>query len=63
MIGTIKRLYLDKNYGFIRSGNKDYFFHGSALKNIKIDDLEEGQEVTFEDNEGSKGPRAEDIFV
>ena len=63
MIGTIKKLLKEKNCGFITCRNKDYFFHASALKNIRYDELVEGQEVEFEDVEEQKGPRAEDIYV
>jgi len=63
MTGVIKKLIADKRIGFIRSGDKDFFFHASALKNCKYESLGEGQEVTFEDSEGPKGLRAEDIFV
>ena len=63
MTGTIKRLSKDKGFGFIRAGVIDYFFHRSSVKNAKFEDLQEGQEVTFEDAEGSKGPRAEDVYA
>jgi len=64
MEGTIKKLLEDKRCGFITGRNgQDYFFHQSALKNIEYADLEEGLDVTFEDGEGIKGPRAEDIYV
>jgi CspA family cold shock protein len=64
MTGQIKKLIKDKKCGFIRGeNNKDYFFHASTLKNARYEELGEGQEVTFEDAEGVKGPRAEDVFV
>jgi len=66
MQGVIKRIVLDKGFGFLAEKNnpkKEYFFHRSALKNIKLEELEEGQEVEFEDSDGPKGPRAEDIYV
>jgi CspA family cold shock protein len=64
MIGTIKTLVGDKGYGFIKDADgKEYFFHASALKNVEFKALEVGREVTFEDSEGTKGPRAEDIYV
>lgn len=64
MKGTIKTLVKDKKFGFIKSeGGADFFFHHSALKNTEFDSLTLGQEVEFEDSEGAKGPRAEDIFV
>ena len=64
MIGTVKRIYLDKGFGFIKTEDgQEFFFHKSALKNIKIEELEVDREVTFEDAEGPKGPRAEDVYV
>lgn len=64
MTGTIKRLLTDKGCGFIRAKDgREFFFHKSALKNCRYDELEEGREVTFEDSEGEKGPRAEDVYV
>lgn len=66
MTGIVKKIVVDKGFGFILGNDKkEYFFHRSALKNIIIEALQEGQEVTFEDAEGlkGKGPRAEDIYV
>lgn len=64
MTGTIIRLTQHEGYGFIRGDDDlEYFFHRSALKNASFDDLTVGQEVTFEDSEGLKGPRAEDIYI
>jgi CspA family cold shock protein len=64
MTGTVKIKLTEKRCGFIvGSDNKEYFFHESALKNISYDDLKKGQEVEFEDAEGERGPRAEDVFV
>ena len=63
MTGTIKRLILDKGFGFIAAGKAEYFFHKSAVKNARFEDLVEGQDVTFEETEGTKGPRAEDVYV
>jgi CspA family cold shock protein len=64
MNGTIKRLIADKDFGFIRGedGN-EYFFHKSGLKNAQFADLHVGQDVTFEESEGQKGLRAEDVYV
>ncbi len=64
MTGVIKNVYPEKGFGFIKGEDKvSYFFHRSALKNAKLEDLGVGEEVTFEESEGSKGPRAEDVFV
>ncbi len=64
MQGVIKKLLSAKRCGFITGRDKkDYFFHQSALKNCKFEELGEGQEVEFEDEEAEKGPRAADIYV
>lgn len=64
MTGMIKTLNKGKGFGFITGeDHKDYFFHRSQVKNAQFEELEVGQEVTFEDSEGEKGPRAEDVYV
>jgi CspA family cold shock protein len=64
MNGIIKKIVADKGFGFIRdTSGKEYFFHRSALKNCEFTELKEGREVEFDEAEGSKGPRAEDVYV
>lgn len=64
MTGTIKTLLKDRNCGFIRGEDKkEYFFHATALKNVNYTELAEGDEVTFEETDTAKGPRAEDVYV
>ena len=60
--GTIARL-TDRGYGFIaRKGEeKDLFFHSNELKNVQLNDLREGDEVTFDVAEGPKGPNATNV--
>jgi CspA family cold shock protein len=59
--GTIKRL-TDKGFGFIDTGSgKDIFFHQSSLEGVRYEDLREGQQVSFDESEGPKGPRAENV--
>lgn len=59
--GTIKKL-TDKGFGFIRTGgNKDLFFHMSALEDVRFEDLTEGQRVSYTEGHGPKGPRAETV--
>jgi len=59
--GTIKRL-TDKGFGFIdMGGSKDMFFHSSDLEGVSYDELQEGQRVTFNEGQGPKGPRAENV--
>lgn len=61
LTGTIKKI-TQKGYGFIRSGNDDYFFHMDSLgAGIEFESLQPGQAVTFEAADGKKGPRAESI--
>lgn len=61
--GTIKRV-TDKGFGFIEtSPGKDLFFHMSAVEGTRFDDLQEGQTVEFNQGEGPKGPRAENVRV
>lgn len=63
MTGTIKRLVRDKGFGFIASteGASEYFFHTSACRDVRFDELREGQTVTFDVGQGPKGPRAENV--
>ncbi len=55
--GTIKRL-TDKGFGFISSRGQDVFFHSSSLDGTRFEELREGQRVSFEQQDGPKGPRA-----
>ncbi len=59
--GTIKKLIADKGFGFIEGGRGDLFFHHSGLEGITIEALRIGQQVTYEEGRGPKGPRAENI--
>jgi CspA family cold shock protein len=56
--GTIKKLVLERGFGFIAAedGN-EYFFHRSGT-NTDFDRLQGGERVTFEVETSSKGPRA-----
>jgi CspA family cold shock protein len=59
--GTIKKL-TDKGFGFIDMGNgEDLFFHNSGLEGVSYDDLYEGQQVSYTEGRGPKGPRAENV--
>lgn len=62
MTGTIKRVIMEKGFGFIRGGNdKEYFFHSSAC-NFPVNDNHVGKQVTFDNNDSyTKGPRAEKV--
>jgi len=45
-----------KGYGFIRSGDKDIFFHHTNTNNFH--ELKDGSEVELEIVVGEKGPKA-----
>lgn len=58
--GTIKKIVADKGFGFISGDRGDVFFHHSSVVNSAFDDLQEGQSVEYEveQGKGGKGPRA-----
>lgn len=57
--GTVKWFNSQKGYGFIRDeSGTDLFVHFSDLNMAGYKSLEEGQQVTFDIKEGSKGPQA-----
>lgn len=59
--GTIKRL-TDKGFGFISdSTGTDRFFHMSSVQGVRFEELREGQKVAFDESNGAKGPRAENV--
>ena len=59
--GTIKKLIADKGFGFIQGERGDLFFHHSSVEGASIETLSVGQEVTYEEGHGPKGPRAENV--
>lgn len=60
MQGIIKKIVADKKFGFIgqEGVEKDVFFNSEKLDGIKFEELKEGDTVTFEVEEGAKGPVA-----
>ncbi|PSH01109.1 MAG: cold-shock protein [Nanohaloarchaea archaeon SW_7_46_7] len=59
--GTVKFFHDQKNYGFIETDemDDDVFFH----KDDQDDDIdvEEGDEVEFDQEEGDRGPKAVNV--
>ena len=62
MEGTIKTL-TGKGFGFIaREGEvKDLFFHANDLTGLTFNDIKVGDKVTFDVEEGQKGPAAKNV--
>ncbi|MBI3380106.1 cold shock domain-containing protein [Candidatus Gottesmanbacteria bacterium] len=62
MTGTIKKK-TDRGFGFIsREGEtRDLFFHSKDLSGVTFDELKEGDAVTFEVEDGPKGPSAKNV--
>jgi CspA family cold shock protein len=62
MTGTIKTIRADRGFGFVADtqGN-EYFFHRSAVQGTAFDALKVGDAVEFDQGQGPKGPRAENV--
>ncbi|MBA7487397.1 Cold shock-like protein CspLA [subsurface metagenome] len=59
MNGTVKWFNDSKGYGFIsREDGDDVFVHHSSIAGEGFKSLTEGDEVTFEIEQGEKGPSA-----
>ena len=61
--GTVKWFNDSKGFGFIApdDGGSDVFVHFSAIVADGFRTLSEGQKVTFEVEDGPKGPQAKDV--
>ena len=58
--GTVKWFNTTKGFGFIapEEGGKDVFVHVSAVQNSGLKGLDEGQSVSYDIEDGKKGPSA-----
>ena len=60
--GTVKWFNGQKGYGFItEDGGTDVFVHFSAIKGEGFKSLEEGDRVSFDITDGTKGPQASNV--
>ncbi|RDI45441.1 cold-shock protein [Falsibacillus pallidus] len=60
--GKVKWFNAEKGFGFIeREGGEDVFVHFSAIQGDGFKTLEEGQDVTFEVEQGARGPQAANV--
>jgi CspA family cold shock protein len=61
--GSVKWFNDSKGYGFIArdNGEGDVFVHFSAIQGDGFRSLAEGQKVTFDVEDGPKGPQASNV--
>lgn len=59
--GKIARKLTEKGFGFIRHDDgREFFFHHSQCT-TPFEELEEGDDVSFESEKSAKGPRAVNV--
>ena len=62
--GTVKWFNSEKGFGFIsREEGDDVFVHFSAIVGDGFKTLNEGQEVTFDTEDGPRGLQAKNVSV
>jgi len=64
MNGTVKWFSNEKGYGFIRyNDDEDVFVHFTGIEMEGFKTLQEGQSVTFDIVDGTRGPQATNVVV
>ncbi|MGI8632154.1 MAG: cold-shock protein [Solirubrobacterales bacterium] len=61
--GTVKWFNDEKGFGFITpdEGDRDLFVHFSGIEGRGFRSLSEGQKVSYEAEQGDKGPKAVNV--
>jgi CspA family cold shock protein len=61
--GTVKWFSDDKGFGFITpdEGSRDLFVHHTGIVGEGYRSLSEGAKVSFEEEQGDKGPKAVNV--
>jgi CspA family cold shock protein len=61
--GTVKWFSDDKGFGFITpdEGDRDLFVHHTGIQMEGYRSLSEGLRVTYEEEQGDKGPKAVNV--
>ncbi len=62
MQGVVKKK-TDKGFGFIaiEGEDKDLFFHSNSLVGVSFDEIQEGDNVSFEIEDSAKGKNAVNV--
>jgi CspA family cold shock protein len=65
LTGTVKWFSDEKGFGFITpdDGQKDLFVHYTGIESDGYKSLAEGSKVTYEAEEGPKGPKAVNVRI